>query len=63
MGPMSIRALVDTGESISVMANDIFTKIQAENPSAVLHSTEAKEDAKITLADGKTSSSAAKSND
>ena len=55
VGPMSIRALVDTGASISVMANDIFTKIQAENPSAVLHSTDAKEDAKITLADGQTS--------
>ena len=54
IGGFLIKALIDTGASVSVMGQSLFTKIAPCDPQAILTIREPKNHGTVTLADGKT---------
>ena len=54
IGGFLIKALVDTGASVSVMGQSLFSKIAACDPQAILTTKPPKNHTTVTLADGKT---------
>ena len=54
IGGFLVKALVDTGASVSVMGQSLFTKINACDPQTILTTKPPKNHTTVTLADGKT---------
>ena len=54
VGKTTIKALVDTGASISVISKEMFKRIENTEPTAIIHRNETQKDTKIALADGQT---------